>query len=210
MKKWKLNSMAFVLPVLLAVGCAAPAHVEKDDSADFTRYKTFAWVTSSESKDNKDNKENKEPKDEQKQNKSRKNDLLDKHVQQSVNKELEEEGWKEDKNSPDVLISYDLLVERNTRETSNPVYSQPYRRIFYNPYLRRYGTIYYPSTFLGYDDNAVTVREGTLTVTMVDAKTDHTIWQGWTTDEVSNRNVTQKEIQSSVKSIFKKFDVVTK
>lgn len=200
MKKWKINAMVLVLPILLAVGCAAPAHVEKDETADFSRYKTFAWVAS-ESKDSKDDK---------KEAKNRRNDLLEKHVQQAVNKELEKQGWKEDKNKPDVLISYDLLVEKATRESSNPVYSRPYSRIFYNPYLRRYGTIYYPSMFLGYDDNAVTVREGTLTITMVDAKTDHTIWQGWTTDEVTSRNVTQKEIQSSVKSILRKFDVATR
>jgi hypothetical protein len=219
MKQWKLNSIMLALPVVLMVGCAAPAHVEKDDTADFTQYKTFAWVTSeskdnaSESKDKKGDKKDdrkEDKKEEQKQAKDRRNDLMDKHVQQSVNKELEKQGWKEDKSRPDVLISYDLLVERNTRESSNPVYSRPYSRIFYNPYLRRYGTIYYPSSFLGYDDNSVSVREGTLTVTMVDAKTDHTIWQGWTTDEVANRNVTQKEIQASVRSIFRKFDVVTK
>lgn len=208
MKQWKLNSMALALPILLMVGCAAPAHVEKDDTANFSQYKTFAWVTS-ESKDKKDEKKD-DRKEEQKETKDRRNDLMDKQVQQSVNKELEKQGWKEDKNRPDVLISYDLLVERNTRESSNPVYSRPYSRVFYNPYLRRYGTIYYPSSFLGYDDNSVSVREGTLTVTMVDAKSDHTIWQGWTTDEVANRNVTQKEIQASVKSIFRKFDVVTK
>ncbi len=223
MKQWKINLAVLALPVLLMVGCAAPAYVEKDDTADFTQYKTFAWVTSeskdnsSESKDKKDDrKEEKnagrkdDRKEEQKETKSRRNDLMDKQVQQSVNKELEKQGWKEDKSRPDVLISYDLLVERNTRETTNPVYSRPYSRVFYNPYLRRYGTIYYPSTFLGYDDNAVSVREGTLTVTMVDAKSDHTIWQGWTTDEVANRNVTQKEIQASVRSIFRKFDVVSK
>ena len=197
MKTWKISTMVLVIPVLLAVGCAAPAHIEKDESTDFTQYKTYAWISSSESKDKKEDK-------------SSKNDLMDKQVQQSVNRELEKQGWKEDKNKPDVLISYDLLVEKTTKETSNPVYSHPYSRIYYNPYLRRYGTIYYPSTFLGYDNDAVTVREGTLTVTMVDAKTDQTVWQGWTTDEVSNRNVTQKEIQSSVRSIFRKFDVVTK
>jgi Domain of unknown function (DUF4136) len=196
MTKWKLSTMALVLPVLLAIGCAAPAHIEKDENADFTQYKTFAWVNS-QSKDKKEDK-------------GRKNDLMDKHVQQSVNHELQKQGWKEDKNKADVLISYDVLVERSTRESTNPVYSRPYSRLFYNPYLRRYGTIYYPSTFLGYDDNSVSVREGTLTITMVDAKTDQTVWQGWTTDEVSSRNLTQKEIQSNVKSIFRKFDVVAK
>lgn len=211
MNTWKLSSMALVLPILLAVGCAAPAHIERDETADFTQYKTFAWVAS-ESKDKKEDKRNEkdDKKNDKKEDKARRNDLVDRQVQLAVNKELEKQGWKEDKNRPDVLISYDVLVERTTRESSNPVYSRPYSRIFYNPYLRRYGTIYYPSTFLGYDDNAVSVREGTLTVTMVDAKTDNTIWQGWTTDEVSSRNLTQKEIQSSVKSIFRKFDVVTK
>ncbi|WP_315817711.1 DUF4136 domain-containing protein [Paraflavitalea speifideaquila] len=139
MNKWKINAIALAVPVLLLVGCATPAHVEKDEAADFTQYKTFAWVNS-EPKD-KDNKET------PKENKGRKNDLIDKHVQQSVNKELAKQGWKEDKSRPDVLISYDILVEKNTRETSNPIYSRPYSRIFYNPYLRRYGTIYYPSTF---------------------------------------------------------------
>jgi hypothetical protein len=211
MKQWKLSSMAMVLPVLLAVGCAAPAHVEKDETADFTHYKTFAWVTSSESaavKDNKTKKDGKAP--EKKENQVRRSDLTDKQVQLAVNKELEKQGWREDKNRPDVLINYDVLVERAARESNSPVYSNPYSRIYYNPWLRRYGTIYYPSQFLGYDNNAVSVREGTLTVTMVDARTDQTIWQGWTTDEVSSRNLTQKEIQSSVKSIFKKFDVAAK
>ena len=32
------------------------------------------------------------------------------------------------------------------------------------------------------------VREGTVTITMVDAKTNKTVWQGWTTDEVNSKN----------------------
>jgi hypothetical protein len=42
---------------------------------------------------------------------------------------------------------------------------------------------------------------------MTDAKTDKMVWQGWTTDEVNSKNLTAKEIQASVKSIFRKFDV---
>ena len=136
--------------------------------------------------------------------------FLDKHVQEAANRKLEKEGWRQDKSNPDVLISYDMLVEKTTKEQSNPVYSQPYSRIFYNPFTRRYGRIFYPSQMLGYDNNTVSVREGTLTITMVDAKTNKTVWQGWTTDEVNSRNLTSKEIESSVKSIFRKFDVASK
>lgn len=51
------------------------------------------------------------------------------------------------------------------------------------------------------------IREGTITISMIDTRTDKTVWQGWTTDEVNSRNLTSKEIQNSVKSIFKKFDI---
>lgn len=185
--------LGLVLPVLLVVSCATPAYVEKDEAADFSRYKSFAWVDNS----NKDAK-------------GRQNELLKKNVQEAVNLKLEKEGWKEDRNSPDVLLSYDMLVERTTRESRDPVYSQPFSRIFYNPYTRRYGRIWYPSTFMGYDSNSFSVREGTLTITMLDARSEKTIWQGWTTDEVRSRNVTKKEVQKSVQNIFRKFDVAAR
>ncbi len=185
--------LGLILPVLLVVSCATPAYVEKDDSADFSRYKSFAWIDNS----------NKEAK-------GRQNELLRNNVQEAVNAKLLKEGWKEDRNRPDVLLSYDMLVERATRENRDPVYSQPFSRIFYNPYTRRYGRIWYPSTFLGYDNNSYSVREGTLTITMLDAKSDKTIWQGWTTDEVRSRNVTRKEVQKSVQNIFRKFDVAAR
>ena len=71
-------------------------------------------------------------------------------------------------------------------------------------------TVYYPSQFLGYDRDQYQVREGTVTITMIDARTDKTVWQGWTTDEVDSRNMSDKEIASAVKSIFRKFDVARK
>jgi hypothetical protein len=182
-----------LLPIILAVSCATPAYVEKDETADFSRYKTYAWIDT-----------------DKKEDKNRHADLMKKNVHEAVNAQLQKQGWREDRNKPDVLISYDLLVEKTTREQSNPVYSRPFRRIYYNPFYHRYGIIYYPSMFMGYDYDTETVREGTLTVTMVDAKTDKTIWQGWTTDDVNSRNVTKKEIRSSVNSIFRKFDVVKK
>lgn len=179
--------------VFLLASCSSTAHIEKDDNADFSRYKTFAWV-------DKDG--------EGKNDRNRSNDLTEQKMREAVNKELERTaGWRESKNRPDVLLSYDVLVERSTQQTSNPVYSQPYSRLVYNPYTRRYTTIYYPSQFVGYDRDERPIKEGTVTISMIDTKTDKTVWQGWATDEVSSRNLTTKEIQNSVRSIFKKFDV---
>jgi hypothetical protein len=105
------------------------------------------------------------------------------------------------------LISYDVLVEGSVKENTDPVYSQPFTRYIYNPYTRRWFALYYPSEFLGYDRNERSVKEGTVTISVIDAKTEKTVWQGWTTDEVNSRNLTSKEIQNAVKSIFRKFDI---
>jgi hypothetical protein len=169
-------------------GCISTAHVEKDDTADFSRLKSYSWVDKA-----KDDKKS--------------NDLMETQIHQATDKELQKAGVRETKNKPDVLIDYDILVERNTRTERDPVYSQPYSRLFYNPYTRRYGTIYYPSQFMGYDSYQRTVKEGTITITMIETKSDKTIWQGWATEEINNRNLSGKEIQNSVKSIFRKFDV---
>ncbi len=188
LKLWS-GSLAFVF---LLASCGPTAHIEKDDNADFSRYKSFAWVD----KDGEGRGD---------QNKN--NDLTEKKIRDAVNKELEKSGWREGKNRPDVLLSYDVLVERSTKESNSPVYSRPFSRLLYNPYSRRYTTIYYPSQFMGYERDERPIKEGTVTISMIDAKTDKTVWQGWTTDEVNSKNLTTKEIQNSVRSIFKKFDI---
>jgi hypothetical protein len=177
--------------VVLLASCGTTAHIEKDDNTDFSRYRSFAWVD----KDGEGKDEN------------RNNDLTEQRIKEAVNRELEKSGWKEAKNRPDVLLSYDVLVERGVKESNNPVYSRPFSRLIYNPYTRRYSTLYYPSQFMGYERDQRAVREGTVTISMIDSKTDKTVWQGWTTDEVNSRNLTNKEIQNSVKSIFRKFDI---
>ncbi|HRO68824.1 MAG TPA: DUF4136 domain-containing protein [Chitinophagaceae bacterium] len=178
--------------VFLLASCTSTAHIEKDDNTDFSKYKTYAWVE----KERSDKRE------------SRKNDLAEQKVRDAVSKELEKTaGWRESKSNPDVLLSYDLLVERSTKQQSDPVYSRPFVRTFYNPYSRRFYRVYYPSRFMGYDHFDVNTREGTVTISMIDAKTEKLVWQGWASDEVSSRNMTSKEIQNSIKAIFRKFDI---
>ena len=189
-KNWRLWSGCLGIVFLLA-SCAPTAHIEKDDATDFSSYKTFAWID----KDGKGNK-----------NKS--NDLAEQKIREAVNKELEKSaGWRETKRNPDVLLSYDVLVERSVRQNNDPVYSRPFTRTFYNPYARRYVNVFYPSQFMGYDSYDTPTREGTVTITMTDASTDKMVWQGWTTDQVDSRRLTSKEIQTSVRAIFRKFDV---
>ena len=190
MKQLNLKAaIVAVLGIVILAGCASSTHIEKDETVNFSKYKTFTWLHGDEGK---------------LENQS---DLIETKIRNAVTKEFEKIGWRESKTKPDVILDYDILVERSSKNEREPVYSQPYSRLIYNPYTRRYATIYYPSQFLGYESYEKIIKEGTVTVTMIDARTDKTVWQGWTTGEVNNRNLTNKEIQKAVASIFKKAEL---
>lgn len=175
---------------LVFSGCATTTFVEKDDTVNFSNYQTFAWL------DEKSDSAQVQI-----------NGLQLTNLKAAVNEELMRSNWREDNKNPDVILRHDILVEKTVKENSDPVYSRGFTRRFYNPYTRRFSYIYYPSQFMGYRTNEYEAREGTLTISMIDAKTDKVVWQGWTTDEVNNRNLTSKEIRNSVKNIFRKFDL---
>ena len=192
----KIKSMNWVGAIaisaaLFVTGCAGTAHIEKDKSADFSKYKTYAWAEKPESKEAK---------------KALRNGLTDANIRNAVNNQLQKIGWKEVNANPDIMVNYELLVERNEKEQKDAVYSPSYTRSYFNRYTGRVNTYYYPGQFSGYDTYTTTVKEGTVTVTMIDNKTDKAVWQGWTTTEIESRKMTGKEIDESVKTIFRKFD----
>ncbi len=176
---------------LFATGCASTAHVEKDKAADLKRYKTYSWVEHTESKNVKAD---------------HRDDIVDKNIRNAVDEQLQKKGYVQSSTSPDLLISSDLLVEKNQKENRDAVYTDPYTRSYYNARTGRYNTFYFPSQFAGYDSYSTTVKEGTVTVTLIDARTDKAVWQGWATRELNRGNVTSKDIDKNVSSIFKKFD----
>ena len=188
-KFWGLIVIAFVF----LIGCTSTAHVERDKNTDLSKYKTYTWVDRDSAKSS-----------------NHRTDIAEQTIRSSVNEELEKSGLREVKENPDLLLTYDLLVEKNVRHQNNAVYSQPYTRIYYNPYSGRYRTIYFPSQLMGYDQYETPVKEGTVTITMIDPKTDKTVWQGWSTNELNSSRISSKDVQKNVKSIFKKFDVASR
>src|SRR5690348_16877005 len=105
---------------LLLAGCASVAHVERDKTVNLNNYHTYAWVDSKASKDDTAS--------------TKVSDLTERKIQDAVNAELAKSGWKETKHRPDVLISYDVLVENGVKQNTDPMYSQPFTRYLYNPY----------------------------------------------------------------------------
>jgi len=189
MKLWYYSAILAVTG-LLTISCSSPVHVQKDDSVNLSDYKTYMWVDTRASETD---------------NSARAAAYADIAVRNSVNAELRKKGWQEVTESPDVLLSYDVLVERSVEQKSDPVYSQPFSRMYYNPYTKRWSTIHYPSQFLGYQNYEVPVKEGTITISVIDADTDKAVWQGWTTENMNYTRFTEDEISRGIRNIFSKF-----
>lgn len=175
----------FVSILAFASGCASVARIEKDEAANFSNYKTFAWA-----EDTRDYF----------------SDIQDNNLRMAVRNELEKASWREESTRPDIILKPELVVEKSIRESNSPVYSRPYSRPIYNPYTRRWMNVYYPAQIVGYDNTQYEVKEGTLTLSMIDTKTDKVIWQGWTTEQLENGKLTSKDLTRSAKSILKKFN----
>lgn len=179
--------------IFLLASCGRQAYVQKDDTVDFSKIKTYAWVTGTQ----KDSTKNISAK-------ANINDLVDRKIRSSIDRNLQENGWREVQSNPDVVLVYDVDVQKENRTIADPQYTMPTTRWFYNYYSGRYVPVYYPSQFMGYRDRTETVKEGTITLTVMDAHKEKTIWQGWTSSEVNGRRMTDKEIDENVKAIVKK------
>jgi hypothetical protein len=193
-----MKKMTWLLGVVMSIfifsSCGSTAHVQKDNTYNFRNVKTYAWVEGTQ----KDKNGISAPR--------KTNDMTGRKIRESIDRNLQQNGWQLSNRNPDVLLVYDVDVQKENRNVSDPVYSQSTTRWFYNPYARRYVPIYYPSQFLGYDNRTETIKAGTLTLTMMDADTDKTIWQGWTTSEVNGRTLSDRQIDNNVKAIIKKLE----
>lgn len=191
MKK-HLPILSFAIGTVFALAsCGTTSHVEVAQGVDFNNYKTFGWAN-----DNGVKKSGRAD-----------NDIVDNNIKNSIGAELEKKGWQETEQQPDVLLDYNVTVEKGVKKETDPVYGYPYSGYYFNSWRHRMGYYYNPFFFSSYHTYNVPFKEGTLTVNMLDAKTNKLIWQGWAQGDVASKNVTSKEAQTDVKSIFKKLDL---
>ena len=175
------------LALIFIIGCGPTAHIEKDNSIDFSKYKTYDWF---QDKDD---------------SAAILNEIQIANLRNTVKEELFKKGITESNTMPDLILKHDVLVEKTLKEKNDPVYSQSFYRTAYNPYTGRWVNIYYPSRFLGYDRSQYLAREGTLTISIIDAKTDKVVWQGWTVTDVNSSKFTSSELTRAAISILKQF-----
>lgn len=190
----KNNVLKIWLPVFVALiitGCGVQSYVEKDPSVDLNSYRTYAWIN------DKDSRKNDKPY----------KDFQDTYLMDVIGQHLEKNGFAKAKGRPDVLIDYDVMIENEVREKSDPVYSRSFVRYFYNPYTGRVNTVYFPSRYVGNNTYDVPYKSGTITINIVDNDSKKLVWQGWAETEVTRKRIDRDDMNKIVKSIFRKLDV---
>ncbi|MDB5201015.1 MAG: hypothetical protein JWQ27_424 [Ferruginibacter sp.] len=182
-----MYAFVFLSAALFTWGCGTTAHVQKVPGVELDNYKTFSWLEN----DKKDGASYK--------------NFEEAYLKQTIAEQLKKKGYREVKASGDLSIDYDVMVETGEYTKSQPVYSQPTIGYRFNPYTRRMVQVYYPSQYLGSDNYQVPYKSGTITVNLVDNKTNEVAWQGWAETDLDRKKLSSNEIDGAVGAIFRKF-----
>ena len=137
------------------------------------------------------------------------NTMVNEVVIDEINQNMRDLNYRLDKNQPDLLVYYHLMLDEETAVTSNPVYTNYsyYRPNYYvGPYYRNYAYSNYFTIprIAGTNVEQVPYREGTIVVDLINRKTNEIVWRGRANDVVQPGNLDQ-ELRNYVEAIFEQF-----
>jgi hypothetical protein len=163
------------------------------ETADFTRYRTFAWLPAGDST-----------------NSFYRNDIAQERLVDEASKQLQARGLTLNNRRPDLLVKFTARVNNKKQTYREPVYYQPAPE-FYGVYYRgnRYYYRYRRSfpIYVGDRERTVAYKEGTVIIDVIDRKQSKVIWRGWSEGQVSNAQEATNEVRDVVGKIFEKYPV---
>jgi hypothetical protein len=181
------TQLYFVIVGLLLLVATSCAVTDFDRSADFTRYRTFAWGKSEVNV----------------KNPVHNSKLINKNIKTTVENELAKRGISRNDRNPDFTISYHTYTEQKQEATGGNYYGYPFSPFRFYPYgfgwaLHPYGTA---------TPRTMTFTEGTLIIDITDSKTNELVWRGTVSGNVDNVSNLEKQIRKGIKAILKKYPV---
>ncbi|MDB5272274.1 MAG: hypothetical protein JWO58_641 [Chitinophagaceae bacterium] len=199
----------------LLTSCAATSvSSDYNRSLDFRQYKTFAWL----------------PKTHDPKNDSQfDNQIVETNIKNLASGELKSRGYSVDVDQPDLLIDFYVEVANKVDHVTTPVYNYAYNYNNYNNngynnnYNRPYNNNIYSNNNSYYNNNSylssgtpvitnyvtqdVPYEQGTLTILIIDRKTNDLLWKGWSVGVVTDESSFEYELPSDIRRLFKQFPV---
>lgn len=182
-----------ILLGIIIYSCGSSAITSKDDRKKLASYHTYAYLP------NKDTIMSR--------------DLDNDHIQQviveTINANMQEQGFELDKSYPDVLIHVHAMFDEKMTVNSNPVYTNYayYRPGFYiGPYYKDY---MYDNYFAvqrvdGPRVEQIPYRQGSVVIDFIDRRTNEILWRGTSDETIGSRRM-DREIRDYIDRIFKDF-----
>lgn len=171
-----LRFFLFLSLSLSLAACAMHPYVEMDESADFSRLKTFAWRT---------------PTVEDVSDPILDSELLVKRVEAAVSTRLETDGFRKVAAAPDFFVTF---------HTAQKVKDDGPRVGFGFGAYRGWGG----SSVLLLNSSGE-YEEGILIIDIIDADGEKLIWRGWRPTRLSQDNFNQEGVQELVDIILGEF-----
>jgi Domain of unknown function (DUF4136) len=190
----KATCSALLACLLVLIGCANIPQVRAayDQNADFTKYKTFAFVNPLTT------------------DRSGYQSIVSQELKAATQRELEARGLRLDSTAPQLLVNFNAALVNITQVRTSPVPINGGLGFYGGSYYGYRGGLY--SSWPLYVEETVVFnhKEGTLNIDVIDALRKQLIWEGVVTDS----SVTQDELTNlansiniAVKAAFNKFPV---
>ena len=189
----RLYGWVLIVGGLAVLSCASPirTHFDRDTAADFSAYRTFAWIGPA-------------PLARAKQGSAAASFVSaidDQRIRRAVEEDLQTRGYRlvDSVDQADLVVAYSVGSEEKVR-----VHESAMRTTLY-PYPARYR--YGPWLT---DSNVIVQQytEGTLTLEFYDRKSEQAVWVGWASRRLSRTHDPQALISEAVARILAQFPTV--
>lgn len=174
--------------LLLLGGLAACAtgpdvRVDYDHSADFSRYRTFGWVSPLGT------------------DRAGYTTLVTDRLKSAVEREMTARGYTYSPNAPDLLVNFHGRFRERLQVSGGPAFAAPMTYYGY----RGYGV--WPGYTFGSGPFVDQYTEGTINIDMVDRRRDMLVWDGVAMAPITDRDLVypQERIDTFVGAIFSRY-----
>ncbi len=138
------------------------------------------------------------------------NDIATDRIVDAASAELNKRGLTLNNKNPQVLVRYTAVVNKETREYSEPLYYNAPPRLsprigYYRGRASYYYSYYDPMpVYVGSRERKMQVKEGSIMIDLIDRKTKKVIWRGWAEGDIDNAEKAINDLPQVVQNIFKK------
>lgn len=195
--------ITIIVAALVIAGCSTYSKIysDFDRSADFTKYKTFAWL----------------PDKTDTTNSPYNNEIIRNNLRNYFGQCMSDRGYSFDFENPDVLMQ--LVITNSKKEKILPSYSsiyyyRPYYygSYYYQPYAFGYYYRYYPSysysTFIGYPTTyRIEYVNGAITLNFIDRKTNKMVWTGTAEGDIYDPAMISHDLHPAIHNILAQYPV---